>query len=119
MAVVFGAVLFLVVVFILLSSRAYRSTAKLFVRLGRENVTLDPTATFGQTPVVAVPPTRENEINSVVEILRTRALLEEVVDRVGPAAILGEGDLLPPRKQPPPREDRESAASSRTRTREQ
>jgi uncharacterized protein involved in exopolysaccharide biosynthesis len=120
MAVFFGSVMALVVVFTLLSARAYRSMAKLFVRLGRENATLDPTATFGQTPVVALPPTRENEINSVVEILRTRALLEEVVDRVGPAALLGEGDPLPPSKQPfVPREERETASSSRTRTPQQ
>src|SRR5437764_1941493 len=76
-----------------LMPRAYRSQAKLFVRLGRENVTLDPTATFGQAPVVAVPQSRENEINSVVEILRSRSLLDAVVDRVGPAALLGEGGL--------------------------
>ncbi len=29
-----------------LSPRSYRSQAKLFIRLGRENVTLDPTATL-------------------------------------------------------------------------
>lgn len=30
--------------------KQYRSTAKLFVRLGRENATIDSTATLGQTP---------------------------------------------------------------------
>jgi uncharacterized protein involved in exopolysaccharide biosynthesis len=73
---------------ILFSPRAYRSTAELFVRLGRENVTLDPTATLGQNPVVAVPSTRENEINTVVEVLKSRALLERVVSRLGSAALL-------------------------------
>src|SRR5262245_10376702 len=42
---------------------SYRSQAKLFLRLGRENVTLDPTAALGQTPAVALPATRENEVN--------------------------------------------------------
>jgi uncharacterized protein involved in exopolysaccharide biosynthesis len=93
MLVFSGVVLALVVAFTLLTPRAYRSQAKLFVRLGRENVTLDPTATFGQAPVVAVPQSRENEINSVVELLRSRSLLDAVVDRVGPAALLGEGGL--------------------------
>jgi uncharacterized protein involved in exopolysaccharide biosynthesis len=69
--------------------RAYRSEAQLFVRLGRENALLDPTATLGQPPVVAVPSSREAEINSVLEMLRSRALLEEVVDRVGPQEVLG------------------------------
>jgi polysaccharide biosynthesis protein PslE len=72
--------------------RQYRSTGKLFVRLGRENSTLDPTATLGQNPTVAVPISRENEINSVVEILQSRVLLEKVVDALGPAVILSNGD---------------------------
>lgn len=69
--------------------RTYRSQTKLFLRLGRENATLDATATLGQNPVVALPPTRDNEINSVLEILKSRVLLEKVADRVGPAVILG------------------------------
>jgi uncharacterized protein involved in exopolysaccharide biosynthesis len=73
-----------------ISPRAYRSQAKLFVRLGRENATLDPTATVGQAPVVTVQQTRENEINTAVEILKSRVLMEKVVDAVGPSAILAE-----------------------------
>jgi polysaccharide biosynthesis protein PslE len=96
MVIFSGVVLALVAAFTLLTPRAYRSQAKLFVRLGRENVTLDPTATFGQAPVVAIPQSRENEINSVVEILRSRSLLDAVVDRVGPGALLGEGGLKEP-----------------------
>jgi uncharacterized protein involved in exopolysaccharide biosynthesis len=72
----------------LLLPKEYRSTAKLFVRLGRENAMLDAAATLGQSPIVAIPQSRENEINSVVEIMQSRALLEKVVDRLGPAAIL-------------------------------
>ena len=82
-----------------LGPRSYRSQAKLFVRLGRENVTLDPTATLGQTPVVAVPPSRENEINSVIDMLKSRALLEQVVAKLGPGTILGR-DELPPQAVP-------------------
>src|SRR5437868_5241979 len=82
------AVLVAATLFTLISPRAYRSQAKLLVRLGRENATLDPTATFGQSPVVAVPQSRENEINTAAEILKSRVLLEKVVDAVGPEAIL-------------------------------
>jgi polysaccharide biosynthesis protein PslE len=72
----------------LLWPRAYKSEAKLFVRLGRENAMLDPTATLGRDPIVAVPQSRESEINSVVEILQSRVLFEKVVDGLTPAAIL-------------------------------
>ena len=71
-----------------LSPRVYRSEAKLFVRLGRENATLDPTATLGRDPIVAVPVMRDSEINSVVEILASRSLAEQVVDALGPQTIL-------------------------------
>jgi uncharacterized protein involved in exopolysaccharide biosynthesis len=69
--------------------RTYRSEAKLLVRLGRENTTVDATATLGQAPVVSVPTARENEINSIIEELTSRNLIERVVDSVGPEAILG------------------------------
>ena len=85
----FLGVLALVATATLLMPRTYRSQTKLFLRLGRENATLDPTATLGQNPVVALPATRENEINSILEILKSRVLLERVVDRVGPEVILG------------------------------
>jgi uncharacterized protein involved in exopolysaccharide biosynthesis len=64
----------------------YGSEAKIFVRLGRESVELDPTATTGQT--VSVQDSRENEINSVFETLTSRAILEGVVDELGPDVIL-------------------------------
>lgn len=70
--------------------RAYASQAKLLLRLGRENVSLDPTATLGQAPVVAVPPSLEHHINSVIEVIRSRALLDQVVDAFGPGPFLGE-----------------------------
>jgi len=60
----------------------------LFVRLGRENVTLDATATIGQGPLSAMPMTRDGEINSVVEILKGRTLVEQLVDFLTPEAIL-------------------------------
>lgn len=72
--------------------RQYQSEGKLFVRLGRENATLDPTATLGQNPIVTIPQSREREINSEVEILQSRALIEQVVDALGPEEIIGRDD---------------------------
>src|SRR5438105_1146432 len=93
MAIFFCAVMAAVTVYTLLSPRLYRSQAKLFVRLGRENATLDATATVGQASVVAVPLPRENEISTAVEILNSRVLLEKVVDALGPTAVLTGRDL--------------------------
>ena len=80
------------VLFTLLVPRQYKSEGKLFVRLGRENATLDPTATLGQNPIVAIPQSREREINSVVEILHSRTRVEKVVDALGPKEIIGRDD---------------------------
>jgi uncharacterized protein involved in exopolysaccharide biosynthesis len=73
------------------SPRTYFSEGQLFIRLGRENATLDPTATPGQDPVVAVPNSRESEINTVVTMLQSRPIIEHVVDALGPETILDGG----------------------------
>ncbi len=77
-----------------LSPRTYDSKGKLFVRLGRENATLDPAATLGQEPVVVVPNSRENEINTVVEMLASRPTIENVVSTLGAATLLDEEDYM-------------------------
>jgi uncharacterized protein involved in exopolysaccharide biosynthesis len=79
----------LVVLGLMVFPKSYQSDARLFVRLGKESITLDPTATTSQT--VGLSDTRESEINSEIEILNSRSLLEDVVDRVGAEAILGIG----------------------------
>src|SRR5207253_8752501 len=94
-ALFFLAVMGAVTLFTFLSPRAYRAQAKLFVRLGRENATLDPTATLGQAQVVAVQQSRENEINTAAEVLKSRVLVDQVVDALGPRAILN-GRVEPP-----------------------
>lgn len=78
----------LVMVVTLLSPKEYESTAKLFVRLGRENSSLDATATLGQGPVVSTPLTREAEIKSIAEMIMNRSLYEKVVDEIGPEVIM-------------------------------
>ncbi|HEX5447101.1 MAG TPA: GumC family protein [Pirellulales bacterium] len=73
---------------IVFAPRSYRSEGRLFVRLGRENVAIDPTATLGQPAAVAIPINRESELNSVVALLKSRMLAEKVVDELGPQTIL-------------------------------
>ncbi len=117
MVLVFGAVLGVTAALTLLTPRAYRSEAKLYLRLGRENAMLDPAATLGQAPVVTVPESRENEINSVIEVLRGRSLLEQVVDRVGAEVVLGEADLPADFTPGPPPQDAAARAEQAGRDR--
>ena len=76
-----------------LFSEVFRSEATLMVRLGRESVSLDPTATTGQ--VVSVGRDKENEINSELAILQSRQLAERVVDAIGVDMILKGPDKAP------------------------
>lgn len=76
----------LVVAGTLTMPRSYYSEARLFVRFGRENQ-VDPTATGGQ--LVSLYESRESEINSLLEILRSQAILDRVVAELGPDTILG------------------------------
>jgi uncharacterized protein involved in exopolysaccharide biosynthesis len=86
MVVFFCATLSAIVGVLIVFPRTYSSEARLFVRLGKESVSLDPTATLGQT--VTVNESRESEINSELEMLRSRVLLEDVVEHLGPERIL-------------------------------
>ena len=81
---VFLGVCGLTVLGLLFMPRSYESEAKLFVRFGREN-SVDPTAS-GQ--LVSIYESRESEVNSLLEILSSRALLEEVARKLGPEYIL-------------------------------
>jgi uncharacterized protein involved in exopolysaccharide biosynthesis len=81
------AVMGLVIVGVTFFPRTYISEARVFVRMGKESVALDPTATVGQT--VTMSESRESEINSELEILRSQILLRDVVDKLGADYILG------------------------------
>jgi len=95
--------------YFVLAKRLYTSEARLFIRLGRETVGLDPTATNNQ--VISVQDARENEVNSVQQLILSRTVAEEVVDAAGADAILesspGRGllsfvnDLIPSQVQNP------------------
>ncbi len=88
----FLTVMFIVGLGTFLVPEMYQSTSKLMVRLGKESVTLDPTATTGQT--VTVYQDRQQEINSELEIIRSRELAETVVDQIGVDAFLERPDEL-------------------------
>ena len=71
--------------------RKYHSEAMIFVKLGRETVALDPTASTGS--MVSVLESRDNEINSIRDMLYSRGIMEKVADRIGPEVILGDAPL--------------------------
>jgi len=71
--------------------RSYLSEAIIFVRLGRESVSLDPTATTGS--MVQVLESRESEVNSIRDMLTSREVMENIVDTMGPEVILGDEEI--------------------------
>jgi len=71
---------------VVLTTDIYKSKARLLMRLGRENVTLDPVATTG--PVIPVRPSFESEMNTALEILRSQQIAEMVVDSIGAEALI-------------------------------
>lgn len=76
--------------------RTYVSHAELIFQVGRESVALDPTVTTGQT--LLLQKSQEEDINSALQILKSRKVLETVVETLGEDAILA-GDL--PSSEPP------------------
>jgi uncharacterized protein involved in exopolysaccharide biosynthesis/Mrp family chromosome partitioning ATPase len=82
-----GTILLATILAMLVLPPRYHSEAKLLVRLGRESVVIDPTAQIGEQ---AVPnQTRDKEINSEIELLKSRKLTEEIVTDIGPNRLLG------------------------------
>jgi len=71
---------------VFLLPKSYTSEGKLFLRIGRSSVSLDPTATVGQ--IVSLTESREREINSSLEILKSHELLEAVLEQIGPMAVI-------------------------------
>ena len=86
MILFFCGTMALVIVGLILCSREYVSESRLLVRVGRENIGLDPTATTGQT--IGMQESRENEITSILDILGSRVVQERVVDELGASLIL-------------------------------
>jgi capsular exopolysaccharide synthesis family protein len=86
----FLAIIATVAVCTFLSDNIYRSEAKVLVRVGRETVSLDPTATTG--PIIPVAHSREGEISTELEIIRSQEIAEKVVDSIGLKAFTGSSE---------------------------
>ena len=77
-----------VVVLYVIWPRQYSSEGRLYVKMDRNNQSVVPSTSGGQ---VAIQDTRETEIRSVIEIIRSHAVLDVVADEVGPEKILESG----------------------------
>ena len=89
----FAAAVGLALVGLYFAPREYGSDAKLFVRVGRETVGLDPTATTAG--VISLNDSRKTELNSVLDVIATRAVFERTAEAVGPDVILDQGGWSP------------------------
>jgi uncharacterized protein involved in exopolysaccharide biosynthesis len=87
-ALTFTGTIVLTLLAVMVWPRSYSSEARLFIRVGRESVALDPTATTGQT--IMLQKTQEDEVNSALEIIGSSEVLNRVVETVGADRILGE-----------------------------
>lgn len=83
LAVMFFTVFSAYVTLQLLTER-YEATASLLVKLGRENTSLSPTVE--KTGGVISTGVRKEEINSEILLMTSHALIEAVVDKIGPEA---------------------------------
>ena len=61
----------------------YEASSEILVKVGRENLYVPPTGNV--TPVISL--NREEQINSEIEIIRSRSLLEQVVLALGPSTV--------------------------------
>ena len=86
MILFFLAIIVIVAVSTFCAAKIYRSEAQLLVRVGRESVSLDPTATTG--PIISIGRSHETEINTELGILKSQELAEKVVDSIGPEVFL-------------------------------
>lgn len=84
-AVWFGVVA-AVVALSFLAQEVFVSEAKLLIRVGRENISLDPSVSG---PIVGMQQSRENEIKSELAILTSRYLADQVVATAGAENLLG------------------------------
>jgi uncharacterized protein involved in exopolysaccharide biosynthesis len=74
------------VVALIVLPRTYMSQARILVRVGRESVTLDPTASTGTTN--PIHKSVEAELQSVRDLLISRAIYEDVVKDLGVEYVL-------------------------------
>lgn len=87
-ASIFASVVVAVTVISFLLPPVYQASAKILVKLGREHVYMPAvTSGGGGTPVIVDALSREEQLNSEIQMLKSRSLSEQVIGRVGVRAL--------------------------------
>ncbi len=63
--------------------KTYEATAKILVKLGRENISISSLSESAQSKVMTSLQVRIEDINSEIEILRKRELIEQLIEKLG------------------------------------
>ncbi len=92
---IFFTVVSTVTVISLLMPKVYEATSKVMVKVGRENVYMPTSPTMRENQPVLFDYSREERINSEVEILRGRNLIEKVISDLGVKKIYPDIDKKP------------------------
>ena len=74
--------------------RGYRSEAKIWIKIGRENTKIDPTAATGER-ISIQEGDREDEVKSVLDILAGRGVAGGIVEQLSPEVVLGDVPVNP------------------------
>jgi polysaccharide biosynthesis protein PslE len=69
--------------------RSYKSEARVFLQLGKESVSLDPTVSASTSKINVQSSTREDEIITALDVLQSREVAARVVDFLTPEVVLG------------------------------
>ena len=72
-----------VVIGTFLTKPVYEAKAQILVKMGRENLFIPPSSTNSQI----INFNRDNQINSEIELLKSRSLAENVIKSLGPETI--------------------------------
>lgn len=86
-AVVFAATVMATYIGLQFLTEQYETTASLLVKIGRENTETPATVQNGALLATGV---RKEDVNSEIELLTSRSLIEQTVDQIGPAAFTAE-----------------------------
>ncbi len=83
MIITFGATLLTVIVGSLLMTPVYQASSKILVKFGRENVYMPAVSRGGGSEAIVVDPSREEHINSAIDLLKEQNVIEAAIRKIG------------------------------------
>lgn len=81
------AVMAMTIAVMLFFPRQYRSEAKLFLQIGRQSLGIDATANLGSSAGL-VQSNRDEEVKSALQVIISRGVISQVVEKLGPEFVL-------------------------------